>query len=332
MSPRLSLALEGGQVSLPESGPVAVFLPRADSDLSALPKDRVIVVQPYFPDFDALARAGFECVASAEDLPAAPAASVVFLPRAKARARAVIAEAAGRVGGPVLIDGAKTDGIDSVLKDLRRRTEIGGPVIKAHGKLFWIDGGVDLSDWRAPARQEADGFVTAPGLFSADAIDPGSRLLAGLLPARLGRHVADLGAGWGYLSAAILRREDVETLDLVEADRAALDCARQNVTDPRARFHWADALRWRPETRLDTVVSNPPFHTGRAAEPDLGRAFIAAAAEMLAPSGQLWLVANRHLAYEAELGARFQRVEEAGGDARYKVIHATRPRRRTRLD
>ena len=105
----------------------------------------------------------------------------------------------------------------------------------------------------------------------------------------------------------------------------SLDCARRNVTDPRARFHWADATRWSPEDKIDAVVMNPPFHTGRSADPGLGRDFIRAAARVLAPSGRLWMVANRHLGYETALKVCFAHVEEIAGDTRFKVIHATRP-------
>ena len=51
------------------------------------------------------------------------------------------------------------------------------------------------------------------------------------------------------------------------------------------------------------------------------------AAAMLLPHGQLWLVANRHLPYEAELDARFQVWREIGGTPAFKVIEAARPRR-----
>ena len=156
---------------------------------------------------------------------------------------------------------------------------------------------------------------------------PATAPLAAALPAKLGRHVADLGAGWGYLSARVLEDAGVETLDLVEADHTALDCARRNIADPRARFHWADALGWQPEGRIDTVVMNPPFHSGRAAAPELGRGFVRAAARVLAPSGQLWMVANRHLAYETTLKECFAEFREAGGDNRFKILQAQRPTR-----
>ncbi|NET52538.1 MAG: methyltransferase, partial [Merismopedia sp. SIO2A8] len=53
--------------------------------------------------------------------------------------------------------------------------------------------------------------------FSADGIDPASSILAAALPEDLGRQVADLGAGWGFLSAHVLTRESVGAVHLVEA-------------------------------------------------------------------------------------------------------------------
>ncbi|MFK7751596.1 MAG: class I SAM-dependent methyltransferase [Sedimentitalea sp.] len=324
MSPRLSLALSDTGLELPGSEAVAVFHARADADLSALPKDRVVCIQPFFPDHQGLSQQGYACVL---DPPVQVDASLICLPRAKAQARATIAAAMAITKGPVIVDGVKTDGIDSVLKAVKARVGINGVVSKAHGKLFWIEGDADvLADWHAQPGT-VDAFTTAPGVFSADGIDPASRLLADALPEKLGRRVVDLGAGWGYLAACALARPGIEQLDLVEADHVALECARANVDDPRARFHWDDAVSWKPDGRADAVLMNPPFHTGRSADPGLGRAFIGAAARLLAPSGTLWMVANRHLPYESTLGEYFAQLRDAGGDGRFKVLAASRPSR-----
>lgn len=330
MSLRLSLALEAGGCVLPDAGRIAVFAPRAELDLSALPKERVLILQPLRPDFEAYEAAGFTCLPGLSALPQEEsfAAAVVYLPRAKAEARLLVAQAAAQTSGPVLVDGGKTDGIDSILKGLRKITETSAPISKAHGKIFWFQGGNNaLVDWAPATSGEVDGFVTAPGVFSADGVDPASALLGESLPQKLGATVADLGAGWGYLSAQILTRDSVKDLHLVEADHVALDCARRNVLDARAHFHWADARSWKAPGQVNTVVMNPPFHTTRSAEPELGQAFIAAAANMLVASGHLWMVANRHLPYETVLSARFAAVTEVAGNTRFKVLHAQRPRR-----
>jgi 16S rRNA (guanine1207-N2)-methyltransferase len=324
MSVRLTLALDRGAFTVPSEGRIGVFGATGADDLSALPRDRVAVVQGFRPDVDALARQGWAVAPEAEGR---FALSVVMLPRAREAARARIAEAAGLTDGPILIDGAKTSGVDGILREVRARAEVGEVISKAHGKIFAVTGG-DFADWaEGGPRTVAEGFVTRPGVFSADGPDRGSVALSRALPARLGPHVADLGAGWGYLSRAILSREGVTGLEIVEADHAALDCARLNVTDPRARFHWADATAFTPDAPVDTVVTNPPFHVSRAATPELGRAFIDAARRMLTPRGDLWLVANRHLPYEAALRAAFRDVAEVGTDPAFKVFHASHPLR-----
>lgn len=322
---RLSLALQGAD-ALPPAGRIAVFGPAAAADLSALPKDRVQIVQGFRPDHDAWAAKGF---AVAPEAAGDFAAAVIFLPRAKDLGRAWVAAAAAVVpdGGPIWIDGQKTDGADSMLRDLRGLVPVDAPYSKAHGKSyrFASPGPGIFAHWAARPHSPAPGFMTLPGVFSADAVDRGSQVLAAHLPARLPGLMADLGAGWGWLSAQVLTRDEVRELHLIEADHSALACARQNVTDPRARFHWADATQFRPERRFGGIVMNPPFHQGRAADPGLGAAFVRAAAGMMNPDGRLWLVANRHLPYERVLAECFRETSEHGGDGGFKVLAAHRP-------
>ena len=321
-SARLSLALQTGALDLPSEGRIAVYRPRIGDDLSDLPRDRVTVLTGFKPDQDHFAA----MYSVTEEPPYATA--IVCLPRSREAARGLIARAAAEVapGGWIAVDGQKTDGIDTALKDLRARVDLSESLSKAHGKLASFQAGPDLSDWLAKSHQ-VDGFQTLPGIFSADGPDPGSVLLASALPVKLGGKVADLGAGWGFLAAEILKRPGVKKLDLVEAEADALDCAKVNITDPRARFHWADATTWRPETLLDVVVMNPPFHKGREADPALGAAFIRAARRMLAPSGELWLVANRHLPYDAVLSDSFLEVREVVTQGGFRVIQAIKPKR-----
>ena len=47
---RLSVALDDGGLELPPSGRIAIVAPDADFDVSALPQDRVDIVQGFYPD------------------------------------------------------------------------------------------------------------------------------------------------------------------------------------------------------------------------------------------------------------------------------------------
>lgn len=319
---RLQTALDQGALALP-AGEVAVLRPPAGYPLPPALRQRARIVHGFHPDV-----AAWQAMGLTVD-PVAPAAdmALVVVPRSKRLARALLAEACA-AAPLVVVDGQKTDGVDSLWRDVRARIGDVACLTKAHGRLFWFASSDAFADWAMPAPAIGpEGFLTLPGVFSEGGIDPGSALLAAALPARLPARMADLGAGWGYLAPAVLSRSGVESLDLIEAEALSLDCARLNVTDPRVQFHWADATAFTPAAPYGGIVMNPPFHAGRAADPALGRAFIAAAARMLTRDGQLWMVANRHLPYEAALTAAFRDVTEIGGDRSFKLIHASRPQR-----
>ena len=317
---RLTTALDDGLLTLP-AGRIGVLRPPIGYDLTALDRESIWIEHGFAPTHAFWAASGYDLGPQPENL----SAIIVVLPRSKALARSMIARAS-TMAELVIIDGQRTEGVDSIYKDLRKRCGDMPTVTKAHGRLFWSDSLAGLEEWFASSSTLPDtSFVTQPGVFSENRIDKGSALLRAALPRSLQGRIADLGAGWGYLSAEILASNDaIAHVDLVEAEALALDCARLNVTDPRAAFHWADALTWQPDGQYDAVVMNPPFHTGRKGDPDLGKGFIATTARILGPTGHVWMVANRHLPYEATLSECFARVEEIGGDGSYKLLHAHR--------
>ena len=317
---RVSAALDEGVFALPTEGLIAVVGPGGLPE--GFPKERIVAVTRMKPEADAWQAAG---VTIAEQLPEDLAMILLRLPQAKRLGQAWLAESVA-TGAKVVVDGDKTAGIESLIKALKKRCDLPSAFSKAHGKVITVPTGVNLSDWRAEAAQVGE-FCTYPGVFSADAIDPASQLLANASAGQLSKRVVDLGAGWGYLTARALQdNPKVTHIDLVEANGDALDCARRNVDDARVEFHWADALTWLPADRADAVIMNPPFHAGRAGDPGLGQSFIARAATLLTPRGTLWMVCNRHLPYEAALARSFASVQELGQDPRFKLFRASKPK------
>lgn len=238
-------------------------------------------------------------------------------------------------GAILAITGPKIHGIDGTLKQLKAAFGPLETVSKSHGKLIMLtvsDAYPDvLTKWKtaaAPAERIAR-FLTQPGLFSSGKIDPGSALLAQTFASHLSGRVADLGAGWGYLSAqALAQAPAISAISLYENDSRALDLARSNLNDPRANYHWCDVTRLTGhEGSFDHVISNPPFHAGREGMPQLGQAFIRAAAHFLHPKGVAYFVANRHLPYEDALTHCFAHWEETAGTAAFKVFRARKPKR-----
>jgi 16S rRNA (guanine1207-N2)-methyltransferase len=314
---------------------IAIFRAVAGSYLDRFRGRPVQCGQTYRPHAAALERRGLAVVAE----PEAPAGlCIVFATKYKEETLYHLARATSLLapGGMLVVAAANELGAPSLEK--RCGELIGGVASYSKHKcrVFWgrkdpsgLNG--DLRDaWLDLGRLrkiEGTELVAQPGVFSWKAIDPGSRLLAEHLPEGLAGRGADLGAGYGYLGHALLSRpHGVAEWHLFEAELKALDAARRNLagfaSTTALHYHWCDVTAGLPEAPFDFILMNPPFHTGRDAEPGLGRAFIRAAVAALKPDGRLYLVANRHLPYEEELragGCGFERL--AGGES-YKVIEA----------
>jgi 16S rRNA (guanine1207-N2)-methyltransferase len=233
------------------------------------------------------------------------------------------------------------EGARSAEADLAR---LAGPLnvmTKNKCRVFWsepLQGAADpelLQQWlRQDAQRPIAGgrFVSRPGVFAWDRVDIASALLANQLPSDLAGRAADLGAGYGYLSARLLAHcPSIESLAVFEAEARALDLARQNLAPFESGvaidYHWHDVTSGLPGS-YDVIVTNPPFHVQRGvSRPDIGRRFIAVAAAALRDGGRLWLVANRHLPYEAELAHNFANLRTVVQEHGFKIVEAIKRQR-----
>jgi len=339
----LFLPLSEGHLAWPASG--ALFLrARAGVPLQAGSWPGLACHQTFAPDAAALERLRLRMLT--DDLATATQKFPLVLilpPRQRDEARALLARALRLTerGGRIVACMSNDEGARSGEADLER---IVGPLTtltKNKCRVFWsapLDQPHDdalVEEWlRLDAVRPIDDgrFVSRPGVFAWDRIDVASQLLAEHLPSDLAGRAADLGAGFGYLSVELLQRcARIAALDLYEAERRALDLARRNLAalESRAaiRYCWHDVTAGLTD-RYDVIVCNPPFHThARADRPDIGRRFIATAAQSLLPGGRLWLVANRHLPYEQALGAGFERVRIVTQQHGFKIVEALRAKR-----
>ena len=337
----LLLPFENGEVAASRADR-ALFL-RAQPHLALLQRGGAIdwraslaCVQSFKPTYDSLAAQGFAVT------PEAPVGGsfdfvLVRLTRHKLESLGLIAEGLGalKAGGTLGVAGAKDEGIESVEKRVKALLGPVASLSKHHARSFLLTRQAsplpdEVSAW-ADALKPAghiEGFVTAPGMFSFDRADRGSRLLATHLPGDIRGSVADFGAGWGYLSAALMRSgAAVSRLDLYEAEAGALACARLNLAahagSSEIGFHWADVTSAAmPARRYDAIIMNPPFHNGGSQQVSLGQAFIAAAARALRPGGRLLMVANLMLPYERVIAATFKSMRVLASESGFKAIEA----------
>lgn len=329
-----------GLLAWPADQRVLFLGARAGAALQSLRRATWVCQQSFKPFADALQHGGAEVREPQPD----ERFDLVFLLPSRQRdvMRAEFARALAHLapGGTLVASVANTQGAKSAQVDLAKLAGPSQHLSKHKSRVFWVAPDPTNIDqalaqtWLARDAQQAivDGaYVSRPGLFAWDRVDAASALLASHLPEDLAGRVADLGAGYGYLATQILARcPQVTHIDLFEAEARALAPAQINLqralsaADNVATFdlHWHDVAVGLPQ-RYDAIVSNPPFHQGRADLPALGRAFIASAARALQAHGQFLMVANRHLPYEAALATHFSTVRILAVQHGFKVFHAS---------
>ena len=255
---------------------------------------------------------------------------VMLAPPGTAERRYAVAQAlrALKVGGRLTLMALKDKGGSRLRKELEAFGCAVAETSKRHHRICIVarpaaPAGVDEAiSAGAPRFLEELGLWTQPGVFSWDRVDPGTALLMASLPALSGRG-ADFGCGVGVLARTVLASRAVERLHMIDLDSRAVYAARRNVSDPRADIQWAD-VRTAALSDLKFVVMNPPFHDGGAEDKALGQAFIRAAHGALGKGGTLWMVANRHLPYEAVLTELFKSVAQRADKGGFKVFEARR--------
>ena len=318
----------------------AMFLRARDGwPLRQQPLPGLICEQSFKSEADALSQAGF--AVNVAGAPKTYDLVLILPPRQRDEARALMARAVAmtKPGGRVVACQSNDEGARSGEADLAQLTGEVESMSKNKCRVFWTASLARLNvplltQWQTldEPRPIADGqFMSRPGIFAWDRIDVASMLLAEHLPVKLAGRAADLGAGFGYLSAELLTRcPGITALDVYEAENRALELARVNLQRFEARtpidYRWHDVAAGLPDT-YDVIVTNPPFHAQRGIDrPDIGRRFISVAADALRPGGKLWLVANRHLPYESVLSENFDVVRTVVQKHGYKIIEAVRTR------
>jgi 16S rRNA (guanine1207-N2)-methyltransferase len=158
---------------------------------------------------------------------------------------------------------------------------------------------------------------TWPGLFSGDALDPGSALLLQHLPPLQGRTVLDVGCGYGPLAVVAAGRG--AQVVYADVDARAIRQTTENLTaaGSSGRPLLSHDLGELKPNSVDFVISNPPTHAGSGTLRTLFERMLA----VCRPGGDVRMVLRRHLNYEKWMGA--YGVETIDDREGYKVLRLT---------
>lgn len=183
----------------------------------------------------------------------------------------------------------------------------------------WIDTGVFLAGQRVM-------HATTSGVFSANGIDEGTRMLLEHFAVTPGQRVLDVGAGSGIIGAyatamnGIVTMTDSSLIAVAAAKRTVQLNEFQNVDVVAG--HTYDAVG---QNRYDVIVSNPPFHKGRHVDHTMTDRLLAEAPLHLEPDGHVLVVANAFLSYGKQMKRYFRDVETLVSNRRYHLIRGSGP-------
>ena len=257
-------------------------------------------------------------------VPAGPfEAATLRLPKSKDELDMAVHAAASvlEVGGRLWVYGANDEGAGSAGRVIEpimgptRTVQSGGRcrVLEAVRPVDSPSPRGTLEEWRQSRPLEfPDGprqWISYPGIFAHGRLDAGTHALVEAmrtLPLG-GRRILDFACGSGVIGASLLALEPTARVDFLDVDAVALAAAGENV--PGARLIPSDGFDALEHGRFDLIVSNPPYHEGKAQTGRVVDRLVSGAPDHLEVGGSLVFVTQRRLPVAALMESTFNTVE-----------------------
>lgn len=186
-----------------------------------------------------------------------------------------------------------------------------------------------------------EGVAGIGGVFSGSRPDRGGQLLAHsgnewiAKSGRTGLRVLDLGCGNGSVSHTLLSVHGssgaISTVHASDIDADAIRSATRTLStwgsgenQASVGLSWANAAETIPNSSIDLVLLNPPFHEGTRVDSTLVIPLLDAAQRVLAPAGTMLFVHNSHLRYRPLIEQRFSATRQVERNSMFTVLEAQR--------
>lgn len=285
----------------------------------------------------------------AAELPPDPAdAAIVRLPKGRIPTLQLLWDAfhALRPGGVCYLAGGNDEGIKTALRQMEalfgtanvvgyRGGHRCGVAIRPDGPapdaqdfdLPWLDH-ARFHEFTVDTRGGTYPVHSRPGVFSWDRLDRGSQALIETMELEDAGEVLEIGCGYGIVGVVASRLAPSTRVTMVDVDIEAVRSTERTIqangVADRCQVLPSDVAEALAERRFDVVITNPPFHVGKATELETPAQFIRDAYHALRPGGRLFLVANRTLPYEHWIQACFGAYRTALDGREFKVLSARR--------
>jgi 16S rRNA (guanine1207-N2)-methyltransferase len=190
--------------------------------------------------------------------------------------------------------------------------------------------GISPGTWiglRVPFQGQSFQFRTLPGVFASEGIDPGTTFLLEHLQIPDEGRILDFGCGCGVIGGLIARNTNA-SVDLIDIDLYALASATENIKDldlGNCTVSYSDGLEAVLDFPYDLIVSNPPFHSGKAVDYSMTHSFISKSMQVLNRDGILCLVANKFIPYDRILKEYYPVLEVPLSNQKYSIWKVQKP-------
>ena len=121
--------------------------------------------------------------------------------------------------------------------------------------------------------------------------------------------ILDLASGNGVIASEISKKIPNATLHLLDDSFLAVESGKLNITGANIHHHYDNTLADFKSESFDLIVTNPPFHFEYEIDIQIPIQLFKECFRCLKPSGNLQLVANKHLNYKTHLSSIFRLVE-----------------------
>ncbi len=231
--------------------------------------------------------------------------------------RSIVADAAALFGNAGLLGYKRGQRVARAQKFAEQSAEVEWAAAPGIAPGTWHEFTIELRGQKLQLR-------SLPGVFAYDRLDEGTRLLLETITPPTGARVLDIGCGCGTIGL-LASKLGAAYVDLVDVNLLAVAAAVENIVRNRidgARAFASDGVPAERADWYDVVLSNPPFHVGKAVDYAVANAFIAQTRRALRPGGQFVVVANQFIRYDQLLRAAFEQVECLAETRSYRVWQA----------
>ena len=167
-------------------------------------------------------------------------------------------------------------------------------------------------------------------VFSSSRLDLGSRFFLQHLPRIDGpSRIIDLGCGNGVVGLMAAHKNPQAELVFVDESYMAVASARTNFSAAfgktrKAEFRVNDGLDGMQADSADLVLLNPPFHQQHAVGDATAWRMFRQSRNCLIRGGELRIIGNRHLAYQAKLQRLFGNCRLVASNSKFVICSAVK--------